>query len=166
MRVLPLILLGFVAIGLQRGLDSFLTVGTAQADLVMIAAAFIATCLPKAAGGALAAGLLGLAYDLSGAGPIGLYAASLGLGGLAASSLQANRWPRLLAAMLAGIVVSALLAWALSIFRNLLNSDPAGAGMTFRGMIGTILLTGLLAAPVSVPLWKWRRHFVIEPPRF
>jgi cell shape-determining protein MreD len=166
MRVLPLILLGFVAIGLQRGLDALMTVGPAQADLVMIAAAFIATCLPKAAGGAIAAGLLGLAYDLSGAGPIGLYAASLGLGGLAASSLQANRWPRLLGAMLAGITVSALVAWGLSMLRDMLSADPIPAGMTFRGMIGTILLTSLLAAPVSAPLWKWRRHFVIEPPRF
>jgi len=166
MRILPLILLGFVAIGLQRGLDALMTVGTAQADLVMIVAAFVVTCLPKAAGGAIAAGLLGLAYDLSGAGPVGLYAASLGLGGLAAGSLQANRWPRLLAAMLAGIAVSAVLVWLLSALRGAVGSDPAPPRMTFGGMAGTILLTGLLAAPLSAPLWKWRRYFVIEQPRF
>jgi cell shape-determining protein MreD len=165
MRLLPHILLAFVAIGLQRGLDALMYVGSARADLVLITAAFAATCFPKAAAGGLAAAIVGLAYDLSGAGPIGLHAAALGLGGLAAGSLPTNRWPRLLGAMIAGIAVSAVLIWVILLLRSWLNADLAPPQMSFGGMVGTFLLTGLLAAPVSLPLWKWRKAFVIEAPR-
>ena len=166
MRLLPHILLGFVSIGLQRGLDALMEVGEARADLVMLAAMFLATCFPKAASGALAAAIVGLAYDLSGSGPIGLYAASLGLGGLAAASVPADRWPRLLAAMVCGVVVACAVTWGLSLLRGWLSSDPVRADFGFVGMLGTMLLTGLLALPVSAALWRWRRVFVIEAPRF
>ncbi len=165
MRLLPHIILAFIAIGLQRGLEALLTVGTARVDLVMIAAAFTATCFPRPLG-SLAAVVIGLAYDLSGAGPIGLYAASLGLGGAAASALPVNRWPRQAGAMLVGISITAVLVWGLGLLRQWMNSDPLRAEYGFMGMAGTILLTGLLALPVSLALWKWRRAFTVEGPRF
>jgi len=165
MRLLPHILLAFLAIGLQRGLDALLSVGSARADLVMIAAAFTATCFPRP-NGAIAAALIGLAYDVSGSGPIGLYAASIGLGGLAASVVPPMRWSRLVAAVVAGVVVAAVTVWVLGLLRRGFIGDPGAAEYGLAGMTGTVLLSGMLAVGLSLPMWKWRHLFVVEAARF
>lgn len=155
--------MAFVAIGLQRGMDALLSVGAGRVDLVIIAGAFSATCFPKSSG-PLAAMVIGLAYDFSGAGPIGLFGAALGLGGLVASMLPANRWGRMLTAIIAGVIVACVTAWLLGSLRSALGADSAGGGM--GGVVATISLTSLMAIAVSLPLWKWRRFFVVEAPRF
>ena len=165
MRVFLHILLAFVAIGVQRVLDRLLDVGAARLDLVMIAAGFSATCFPKAVG-PLVAAVVGLAYDLSGAGPIGLHAAALGLGGLAAASLPSNRWSQLLSAVAACVAVASIVLWALGLLRWGFNDEPAPAGLSFLGMLGTIALTSLFAVAATWPLWKWRRAFALDGPRF
>src|SRR5690606_21568732 len=116
MRVMPHILLAFLAIGLQRGLDPLLTVGSARLDLVMIAAAFSAASFPRVIG-PLVALVIGLAYDLSGAGPIGMHGAAFGLAGLVAANVPSNRWGRLLATLIASIVTASLLIWMLGLLR-------------------------------------------------
>ncbi len=165
MRVMPHILLAFLAIGLQRGLGPLLTVGAARLDLVMIAAAFSATCFPRVTG-PLVALAIGLAYDFAGAGPIGLHAVAFGVAGLIASNVPTNRWGRLLATLVASIVVASMLFWVLGLLRWGFNDDPSPAGHGFLGMLGTILLTGLFAVALSLPLWKWRRVFLVEDNRF
>lgn len=162
-KYLPHILLAYLAIGLQRGLGDLLSVGDARLDVVWLVALFYALSIPRA-GGALAAVLVGLAYDLTGAGPIGWHAASLGLAGFAIGFLPTNRWGRLAASLAAGVVVAGIIAWILNGLRSLFGGAPAQFG--FGGMLGTMLLTGVFALPLSLPLWKWKRVFAIEPDRF
>lgn len=165
MRLLPHILLAFVAIGLQRGLDALLAVGSGRVDLPMIAASFTAACFARTSG-PLAAVFIGLAYDLSGAGPMGTYGAALGLGGLVASLLAPpSRWGRLLVALIAGIVVASAIAWALGVLRAAIVEEAIRDRMSFAGALVTMVLSSLMAIALSWPLWKWRRAFVVEPPR-
>ncbi len=163
MRYLPHILLAYVAIGLQRGLDDLLTAGGWRLSLPAIAAAYLATRLPWLVG-ALAAALVGLAHDLTGAEPIGLHAVAFGLAGLVVGLLPSNRPLRLWGALLAGIAVATSAAWILGALRGPLRGDPAG--MTFAAMLGTILLTGLFALPMSWPLHRWGRVFHTDGGRF
>ena len=164
MRLLAHILLAFVAIGLQRGLDALLAVGAGRADLVMIAASFTAVCLPRASG-PLAALLIGLAYDLSGSGPIGTYGAALGIGGLVASVPNPTRWGRILAAIIGGVMVASVVVWLMGVARGVVKQEEIRDGLSAGGMITTILLTSLMAVAVSWPLWKWRKAFIVEGPR-
>ena len=163
MKYLPHILLAYLALGIQRGAGDLLAVGRGRLDLVWIVALFVATCLPKTAA-PIAAALIGLAYDLTGAGPLGWNAAALGISALVVQNLPANRWSRLAGAIAAGVVLTAITAGVLEGFRYLARGDSTGFG--FGGMFGTILLTGLFALPLSFVLWKWRSVFVVEAPRF
>ena len=164
MRVLAHILLAFVAIGLQRGLDALLTVGAGRVDLVMIAASFTAVCLPRATG-PLAALLIGLAYDLSGSGPLGTYGAALGIAGLVASVPNPTRWGRILGAIISGVVVACAVVWLLGALRGVLREEEVRDSMSASGMITTALLSSLMAIAASWPLWKWRKTFIAEGPR-
>lgn len=163
MKYLPHILLAYLVIGLQRGLGDLLVVGDARLDLVWLVALFYALSIPKA-GGLLAAALVGLAYDLTGAGPIGWHAASLGLAGAAIGFLPANRWGRLAGAMIAGVIVAAVTAGILNGLRSLFGGTPAPYG--WGAMFGTMLLAGVFALPMSLPLWKWKKIFMVETGRF
>lgn len=164
MKYLPHILLAYLAIGLQRGLGDLLEVGTARLDLVWLVGLFFAVSIPRA-GGPLAAALVGLAYDLTGAGPIGWNAAALGVAGAGVRYLPANRWGRLAGTLCTGVVVAAITAGLLNALRSLFGGTPAPYG--FGGMFGTMLLTGVFALPLSLPLWKWRKVFGVETgPRF
>jgi len=162
-KFLPHTLLAYLSIGLQRGLGDLLSVGDARLDLVWLIALFFALSIPKA-GGPLAAALTGLAYDLTGAGPIGWHAASLGLAAAAIGFLPANRWSRMAGAIVAGVVIAAIVAGILNGLRSLFGGTAAQYG--FGGMFGTILLTGVFALPLSLPLWKWKRVFTVETARF
>lgn len=163
MKYLPHILLAYLAIGLQRGLGDLLTAGSARLDLVWLVALFYALSIPKA-GGMLAAALVGLAYDLTGTGPVGWHAASLGLAAAAIGLMPANRWGRLAGAMAAGVVIAAVTAGLLNLLRTPFAGDPAAYG--WGAMFGTMLLTGIFALPMSLPLWKWKKVFTVESSRF
>lgn len=164
MRLLAHILLAFISIGLQRGLDALLTVREGRVDLVMIAASFTAMCFPRASG-PLAALLIGLAYDLSGAGPIGTYAAAFGIGGLVASLASPTRLGRIIVGIIAGVVVASAVVYLLGILRGLFRSDEIRDGLSVGGTVTTMLLTSLIGAAASWPLWKWRKAFILEGPR-
>lgn len=156
MRILPHILLAYLAIGLQRGLDAWLGVriagGVAKIELPWIAAAFIAATLPPASG-PIAAAIVGLAYDLTGDGYLGTHAVAFGLAGLLVAKMRATRVDRLLIATVAGAAIAAMVAWLLGLFRT--------GGQSFIGAIGTAFFTALLALPFVWPLWKLRGRFLV-----
>ena len=166
MRLLPHIFLAYAALGLQRGLGALLTVGTAaRADVVLIVGGFLAGCLPRATA-PIGTCLLGLAYDLTGDGPIGLHAASFGLAGPAAAALPANRWGRSLGAIVAFAAVASIVAYVLGLLRR--GESAAALAWARPGLgatAGTILLTALLAVPASWLLWKVRRPFAADGSR-
>ena len=159
---MPHILLAYLAIGLQRGLDGALRLSQTRVDLPLIAAMYFAACLPRATG-PIAAALVGLADDLAGNGPIGLHALCFGLGGFVTARLPANRPLRMAIAVLAGVVVSGTLRVVLVGVRFVYVGEPRAY---FWGWPGTILLTGVVTLALSPLLFKWRRPFVIRERNF
>lgn len=157
MRVLPHIFLAYVAFGLHLGLGALLSVGSAVAHLPWVAAAFIVTTIPQGPA-PLVALLIGLLVDCVGAGPIGVHAVGYGLAGLMVSRMRTTRFEGWLTAVCAGAVVIGINVWLLGLFRT--------EGKSFLGALGTTLLTVLLGAALSWPLWKLRRRFVISESRF
>ena len=162
MRFVPHILLIYLAVGAQRGLDAALRYGEVRVDLPLIAALYVAVCLPRATG-PVAAVLAGLAYDLSGNAPVGLHATCYGIGGLLAARLPANRTLPLAFALFAGIVVASSLRVVLVLIRGSFVGDVRPY---FWGWPGTILLSGLLALAVSPALFRWRRVFLVQDRRY
>lgn len=161
MRILPHILLAYLAIGLQRGVDAWLGVrvggGVAKVELPWIAAAFIAATLPPA-NGPIAAALVGLAYDLTGDGYLGTHALAFGLAGLLVAKMRPTRVDRFLIATLAGAAIAAFVPWVLGLFRT--------GGQGFSGAIGTAFFTALVTLPLVWPLWKLRGRFLVADNRF
>ena len=157
-RYLPHILLAYVALGLQRGLDVFMRWGeTARIDLVFIAGGYLMACLPRTTApiGAL---LLGFAYDLTGTGPVGLHAVAFALAGLATARITAERWGWLVGKIVAFVAMAALLEWLLGLLR--LAGDQGWQRAGFAGSIGLVVLTGTALVPLSWPLWRLRRRLV------
>ena len=161
LRFVPHILLIYLALGLQRGLDGALRYSETRVDIALIAAMFVAACLPAHLG-PLAAALAGLAVDLTGRTPLGIHALSFGLAGLIAARLPANAPPRLLASILAGVVVAGVLRCLIFAVRGVYVGDVRPY---FWGLFGTILLTGLVAAALTPLLYKWRRPFIVRDRR-
>ena len=162
LRYVPHILLLYLAIGAQRGLDAALRYGETRVDFPLIVALFVAACLPRTTG-PIAAALAGLAYDFSGNAPIGLHALCYGLAGLLAARLPANRPVSLAFALLAGVVVACTLRAILFLIRGTFYGDVSPY---FWGWPGTILLTGGVAVLLTPLLFKYRKPFVIQDRRY
>ncbi|MEM1012268.1 MAG: hypothetical protein AAGI46_08605 [Planctomycetota bacterium] len=151
-RQLPFILLAYVALGLQRGLEPFLTHrfgggGWAQVDLPYVAAAGIAAMVPRESAG-VAAFLVGLAHDVTAGGPIGPRAVGYGLAGLIIARSQ-PRSPAVFAGLAsAGAIVAALVVWLLIAL--------GGGRQTIVGGSTTGLFTAAVAALMAWPTWKLR----------
>lgn len=82
MRWLAFFILTYVVLGLQLGLGEFVTYRGAMPNLALIAVVFIAGNAPRDSA-LLGAFLIGLFQDLLTAQPIGLYALSYGISGIA-----------------------------------------------------------------------------------
>ena len=162
MRYLPHIVLVYVAIGLQRGLDMALRYSETRLDLPVIAAMYVCACLPRATG-PLAAAVAGLAYDLSGAGPVGVHAFCFAVGALLTARMSAASAPRLFGAIMAGVVVALTLRCALYAVRGNFVGDVRPY---FWGWPATVMLTGVATAVASPLLFRWRRPFLIFDRRY
>ncbi len=156
MRFLPHIFLTYLAVGLHLGLGALLSVGSAVAHLPWIAAAFIAMTVPPASA-PLAALIVGLLVDCVGTGAIGVNAVGYALAGLVVSRMRTTRFEGWLIALSAGAVIVGANLWLNGLFR--------ADGKSLLGALGTILLTILLGAALSWPLWKVRRRFLINDSR-
>jgi rod shape-determining protein MreD len=147
---------------LQRGLDDRLTWfqntgGYAKVELPWLIAAFVAACLP--AGSAPTAGLLiGLAYDLTGAGPIGANALGLLLGTWVVTKIRPSRPVEFLVAAVACIIAAAIVTTLVGLLRT--------GGQGLPGGVLTALLTAALAAALAWPLWKLRAKVLVSERRF
>ena len=162
LRYVPHILLVYLAIGVQRGLDQALRYGETRIDFPLIAALYVAVCLPKTTG-PIAAVLAGLAYDLSGNAPVGLHALCYGVGGLLAARLPANRTLSMAFALFAGVLVASTLRVGFVLVRGTYYGDVRPY---FWGWPGTILMTGFVALALSPLLFRWRRVFVVQDRRY
>ena len=88
MHLLPYLILGYVAVGVQVGLSGFAHLGRASPNLVLIAAVFLALVVPREPA-RLACFALGLMQDLLTQQTLGLYAISYGLIGVVIGNSQA-----------------------------------------------------------------------------
>src|SRR5215210_4341814 len=87
MRWLSCFILAYIALGIQIGAGEFMRVGGAKPNLVLLAVIYIAINAPRDA--ALLAGfLMGFMLDLTGLGPLGLYAFAYGLVAMFIVSMQ------------------------------------------------------------------------------
>ncbi|MEL7238026.1 MAG: hypothetical protein AAGK78_04125 [Planctomycetota bacterium] len=168
MRLLPHIVLAYIAVGLHAGLGALLAVGEMRVLLPWIAAAFIASTVP-AASAPLGALLVGLALDLVGGGAIGTYAAAFGVGGWVIAKLRAGRNTsrpmRLWSYMAAGAFVVAYAAQLLLYVREIASGSVGDAGIVglfftrFFNAMGTGFFTAVIALPFAYLLWKLHSRF-------
>lgn len=161
MRLLPLLVLGYVAIALQVGLTPHLRLGGATINFGLIAAAFVALNAPRetALAGAF---LIGALQDLVSSLPLGTFAFSYGLAALALAGTQRAVHPSHplthVAVTLAGGILVALLLLLLGWIR-------ADARVGFGASLGAAFLT---AAAAPVLLWlveRIKRVFGFAPSR-
>ena len=149
--------LAYVAVALQAGLDAFLSIGRAEVQLPWLAAAFTAATVP-AASAPFAAMAVGLLYDLTGTGIVGVHAFSYGIAALLVARSKPTKMPDWILSAAAGITAAAFLTWLVAL--------PRSTGQSFFGFVGTALFTSLVAVAMAWPLWKVRAYFVIEDARF
>ena len=176
MRLLPYLILAYVAVAMQIGMGSLLAVGGSAPDFVLLAAIFIALQAPRESA-LLGCFGLGLIHDLVSQQPLGLYALGYGIVGLlvvgSQSSLQRESpLAHILVALVSGIVVTLVI---------LLNQrfaptppvapvspdaalPPLGAGP--GALIWGVVWTTLLAPAVLWPLNKLRRYFAFDHSRW
>ena len=156
MRLLPHILLAYLAIGVQRGIDPGFLRGRATVELPWVVAAFVAACVPPPVAGT-AALLVGLAYDLTGDGPIGANAVGLGLGGVAVARLRPTRWTGFVGSIALVAVIAAVVTAVAGVVR--------GYGQTPLGGLLSAIVTVAAGAVLAWPLWKLRGRLGIADRR-
>ena len=161
MRLLPHVLLAYLALGLQLGLDGLLTLraagGYGKVDLVYAAAAGIVAMLPKPSG-PTAALVIGLAHDLATSGPVGPRAVGYGLAGLLIAVCRAadvrpasSSSPR------------PARSWPASPLTS--SCSAAGGAQTAGGASLSGFMTALLTIALAWPLWKLRGRLVLSERR-
>lgn len=176
MRLLPYLILAYVAVALQIGLGSLLAFGGSAPNFVLLAAIFIALQAPREAA-LLGCFGLGLIHDLVSQQPLGLYALAYGLVALmivgSQSSLQReNPVAHLMLAAVGGIVVTLVI---------LVNQRSAPAGPAVQvspdvtlpairvgpgALIWGVVWTTLLAPVVLWPMNKLRKRFAFDHSRW
>ncbi len=161
MRLLPHVLLAYLALGLQLGLDGLLTLRTAgggygKFDLVYTAAAGISAMLPKQTA-PTAALVIGLLHDLATSGPIGPRAVGYGLAGLLISRASPRVFVGFVGVAAAGAVVASFAAW--------LVLSIAGGTQTLGGASLTGFMTAITTLALAWPLWKLRGRLVLSERR-
>lgn len=145
MHLLPYILLGYVAVGVQVGLSGFVHLGRASPNLVLIVAVYLALLAPRDAA-RLACFALGLMQDLLTQQTLGLYAISYGLIGVIIGNSQAMVFREQPLTHAAATLVGSILTWSIL----LLHGWIFGPGISPAVAVYSTLLTVLLA-----PLVMW-----------
>jgi len=160
MRLLPYILLGYVAVGMQVGFAGYVHLGGAAPNIVLIVAVFFALFATRDVA-LLSCFILGLMQDLLTQQTLGLYALSYGVMALVVTSTASmvyREHPLTHAAVAcaAAMGVSALL---------LIHSWIFGPAFSFRNAALGTLFTALIAPLVMQALLRLRPLLGIRTPR-
>jgi rod shape-determining protein MreD len=151
MHLLPYLILGYVAVGVQVGLSGFAHLGRASPNLVLIAAVFLALVVPREPA-RLACFALGLMQDLLTQQTLGLYAISYGLIGVVIGNSQAMVFREQPLTHAAGALVGSMLTWTILLIHGWIFGPAVSLATAFY----STLLTTLIAPAVMWGLLKLR----------
>jgi rod shape-determining protein MreD len=143
MNLLPCIILGYLAVGVQVGLSGFVHLGPASPNLVLIVAVFLALQVPRDAA-RLACFALGLMQDLLTQQTLGLYAISYGLVGVVIGNSQAMVYRDRPLTHAAATAVGAMLTWTILLIHGWAFGPGAWFGMAFYSTVLSVLIAPLV----------------------
>jgi rod shape-determining protein MreD len=158
MRWPTVILLGYLAIGVQLGSGEYLRVGDARPDLVLLVVIFIAINAPRESA-LLACFAFGLVQDFVTISPIGLYALSYSLVGMFVVSTQELVYRAHPVTHVTLGFVGTLL-WAAVV---LVHGWIRGPRVAVTDLLATALYTAVAAPIVLGALNLCRRPFAFSP---
>lgn len=160
MRLLPYILLGYLAVGLQVGLSGYVRLGGAAPNLVLIVAVFVALFAQRDVA-LLSCFVLGLMQDLLTQQTLGLYAFSYGLTAMLITSSASMLYRQHPLTHAAVVLAASMQTWFLLLIHGwIFNSSPG-----FASAAMSTLVTSVLAAPVMWLLIKLRPMLGMRVPR-
>lgn len=177
MRLLPYILLAYIALGVQVGLGQYVAVRGASPNLVLVAAVFIGLFAPREAALMGCFGL-GLMQDLLTRQPLGLYALSFGLVGLLVVGVQQmvdreHPLTHVALGLVGGLIVAAMLLLHGAVHPPAVRTVSGAAAETAAGVrpdrlpVSTELLRAVYTAAVAPfmvgLLLKLKRSFGFKP---
>ncbi|HEV7302143.1 MAG TPA: rod shape-determining protein MreD [Tepidisphaeraceae bacterium] len=171
MRLVPYILLAYLALGLQVGLGRYMEWNGAQPNFVLLAVVFIAVNAPRDA--ALLGGFsMGVLQDLMSQQPPGLYGMAYGVVAMILSNTQTTVYrghplTHVSLAALGGVVTAAML-WLHSIIwagSSAADPSPIAVRLSLVQLLLAVMYTALLAPFVIGPLQRIRRGFAFTPNR-
>jgi rod shape-determining protein MreD len=161
MRWPAYVILAYVAIGLQIGVQEYARIGSgARPDLILLAVLFIAINAPRDAA-LLGAFGIGLITDLVTLGPLGLYALAYSLAGVFTVSSQelvakAHPVTHFALALAGGLIAGAMV---------LIHGWVRGPAVPISAVLGSALYTALLAPIVLGLLHLLRGAFAFQSSR-
>jgi rod shape-determining protein MreD len=175
MRIIPYILLAYLALGMQVGMARFITWNGAQPNFVLLAVLFIALNAPRDAA-MLGCFGLGVIQDLLTQQPPGLHALAYGLIAAMLSNAQSTVYRRHPLTHIVVVILGGLLTTAVIYVQSLIwarwSTDapgtpaaPAAVPLNLGTMLLAVLYTALLAPFVIGALQAVRRVFAFQPPR-
>mgnify|MGYP005841067971 CR=1 FL=1 len=147
MHLLPFILVGYVAVGVQVGLNGFVRFGSASPNVVLITAVFFALFLPREPG-RLACFALGVMQDLLTQQTLGLYAIAYGLVGVVIGNSQAMVFRERTITHLAATLLGSALTWAVLIVHGWWFGPAPSLGFAAAGTLLTVAVTPLVFWPL------------------
>lgn len=163
MHLLPYILLGYVAVGVQVGLGGLARAGAGSPNVVLVVAVFFALFVPREPA-RLACFTLGLMQDLLTQQSLGLYAIAYGLVGVILGNTQTMVFRERTLTHLLATLVACGITWAVllvhgAIFgpRPALGAAAASAGLTLA--LAPFLLRLLMQLRPALGLRAARRFY-------
>jgi rod shape-determining protein MreD len=151
MHLIPYILLAYVAVGMQVGLNGYVKLGGAAPNVGLILAVFFALFVPREAA-KLACFALGLMQDLLTQQTLGLYAISYGLIGAIIGNHQATVFRERPLTHAAVTAVACAITWSVLLVHGWVFGPASSVATAFYGT----LLTVLLAPPLILLLMRLR----------
>jgi rod shape-determining protein MreD len=170
MRLIPYILLAYVALGVQTGMGRFLEWNGARPNIVLLAVIFVAVNAPRDAA-TLGCFGMGVLQDLLSQQPLGLHAMAYGLlammiGNTQSSVYRGHPLTHVSLAVFGGLVTGVVLYLHSLIWSPAPNSlTTAAVPATLGNLLLGILYTAVLAPFVIGILQRIRRAFAFQQNR-
>jgi len=175
MRWLSVLILAYLTIGLQTGLEGIVRLGGGGPNLVLLAAVFIAVNAPRDAA-LLGCFVVGLMQDLVSQQPLGLFAVAYGLMGWVINALgqivyRAHPLTHVALALLGSAITLAMIVLAGWLHPPTAAAVSAGGAVLpavrvpVRGLLASAFWTAILAPIVLGILHRQRKWFAFEPMR-